>query len=92
MESLQVSFEWPEWVDNFTEASSRKLQAELDMDHLSIWTENNRQFLQEKSSTIEEKKYIFVDERIKKIVSNFDNGTICEYLRGIVHKFLMDWL
>lgn len=87
-------------TNNHAEASNRRLQAELNMDHPSIWKlitalkkiQKSRDTYLESliaghSAPAKLKKYRDADQRILRIVNEIDQRTPIEYLRGIAHNF-----
>ncbi|KAH7708430.1 hypothetical protein AAVH_24324 [Aphelenchoides avenae] len=90
-------------TNNHAEAAHRKLQAMLQIDHPSLWKfmeslmhvqkETDfryEQYVRGDQNVPKRKKYREADERILKIVAEYRNREIIEYLRGIAHNFQME--
>ncbi len=89
-------------TNNHAEAANRRLQAEIQLDHPTIWrlidslklVQRGRDLFQQQliAGNLPPKKlrkYIQADERILRIVRDFANRNILDYLRGISHNFEM---
>ncbi|KAL4088766.1 hypothetical protein QTP88_023850 [Uroleucon formosanum] len=87
-------------TNNHTEAVHRRLQAELGMDHPTIWklidvlrkVQANRDFYYEHlvaghNPPVKLKMYRDADQRILTIVWDYYNRDVVEHLRGIVHNY-----
>lgn len=94
-------------TNNYVEANHRKMQNEFGVNHPTIWKfidgikkiQSGRDKLYEEFVRGEEpskkrKKYIKTDQRILKILTDFQDNensrTLKEYLRGIALNFLMN--
>ncbi|CAM1308281.1 Uncharacterised protein g4809 [Pycnogonum litorale] len=90
-------------TNNYAEAAHRRLQAELDIVHPSIWkfvdglrhVQKGRdvvyeQYVRGQPVPAKRKKYQLADERILTLVNDYNNRNITEYLRGLAHNFLME--
>lgn len=90
-------------TNNFAEASHRRLQTELSMDHPTIWSfiDVLKKVQVSRDMYLEHliaghappqklRKYVECDKRIKNIVQNFNNIGVIEYLRGLAHNYNMD--
>ena len=88
-------------TNNHAEAAHRRMQAELGMDHPTLWKfingiqkvqsgrdQSYEQFVRGEEPQKKRLKYQRADERILKIIQNAENRTTIEYLRGIAHNFL----
>jgi hypothetical protein len=86
-------------TNNRAEAAHRALQAELHMDHPSIWKliDALRQLQKKRDKNYEEmiggihpevkrRKYREVDDRILRLVQEIEQKTPVEFLRGIAHN------
>lgn len=89
-------------TNNHVEAAHRRMQAELGMDHPTLWKfidgirkvqsgrdQNYEQFVRGEEPQQKRMKYQRADERIINIIRNAENRNFVEYLRGIAHNFLM---
>ncbi|KAF0711263.1 THAP-type domain-containing protein, partial [Aphis craccivora] len=90
-------------TNNIAEASHWRLQAQLCMNHPTIWqfiielkkVKAKRDIYYEFLVSGHEppptkKKYVEASNRILNLVQNFGNRNIIEYLRGLVHNFVME--
>ncbi|KAK4885771.1 hypothetical protein RN001_002042 [Aquatica leii] len=89
-------------TNNHAEASHRRLQTELAMDHPTIWklieglkkVQKGRDVFYERlvagnSPPKKLKKYRDADERILRLVRDYEDRDIIEFLRGIAHNYQM---
>lgn len=89
-------------TNNHSEAANRRLQNELGMDHPTIWKfiealrniqKGRDLYLQQIIAGHEPsqklKKYVQADERISRLVRNFDHRNILDFLKGIAYNFEM---
>lgn len=87
-------------TNSHAEAAHRRLQNELGMQHPTVWkfidglkkVQHGRDLYYEQliagdDPPVKLKKYRQADERIKTIVSTFEDRNVVEYLRGIAHNF-----
>ncbi|KAK4876031.1 hypothetical protein RN001_012453 [Aquatica leii] len=92
-------------TNNHAEASHRRLQTELTMDHPTIWklieglkkVQKGRDVFYERlvagnSPPKNIKKYRDVDERILRLVRDYEDRDIIEFLRVIAHNYQMQQL
>ncbi|XP_031334003.1 uncharacterized protein LOC116182551 [Photinus pyralis] len=90
-------------TNNHAEAAHRRLQIELGMDHPTIWKFVNalksiqkgrdgeyEQLLAGRQPPKKLKKYRDADTRITRLVLDFENRNIIEYLRGISYNYEMN--
>ena len=90
-------------TNNFAEAAHRRIMAELQCDHPTIWkliadlkkVQKSRDLFYESlvaghQPPRKRRRYIACDERIERIVGNF-NGypNVLDFLRGVAHNFEM---
>lgn len=87
-------------TNNYVEAAHRRLQTELGVDHPSIWKfiDGLRKIQKSRDVYMEQliagqlppqklKKFRLIDDRILRIVRDFDNRTMLQYLRAIAHNY-----
>lgn len=87
-------------TNNHAEAAHRRLQAELGVDHPTIWklilglqkVQRGRDAYYEQLVAGNEppaklRKYRLADDRIKRIVMDYNNRNEIEYLRGLAHNY-----
>ncbi|KAB0801582.1 hypothetical protein PPYR_02653 [Photinus pyralis] len=87
-------------TNNHAEAAHRRLQIELGIDHPTIWrlidglrkVQANRDIYYEQlvaghAPPQKHRRYIAADERILRIVRDYENRDVIEYLRGIAHNY-----
>ena len=92
-------------TNNYVEAAHRRMQTELGMDHPTLWkfidgirkVQSGRdqvyeQFVRGEEPQQKRLKYLQADERILKIVQDFENRTVVEYLHDVAHNFMMRWM
>jgi len=90
-------------TDNHVEAARRRVQAELQMGHPTIWKliDGLRQMQKGRDAFHEHlvagnppprklSRYRKCDERILRVVQGYANYGVTEYQRGITHNFQMD--
>ena len=90
-------------TNNHVEAAHRRVQAELQMDHPTIWklidglrrAQKGRDAFHEhlvagNPPTRKLSRCRMCDEKILRVVQEYANYGVTEYLRGIAHNFLMD--
>lgn len=90
-------------TNNHAEAAHRRLQTELAMDHPTIWkfidvlrkVQKGRDIFLEQlvaghAPPQKRRKYIEADNRIHRIVVDYRNRDLIQYLRGISHNYEMN--
>lgn len=90
-------------TNNFAEAAHKRLQRELDVSHPSLWkfidglrtVQAGLDLMQEaylrgETPPAKRSRYSRNDERILKIVNDFENRTLLEYLQGIAMNVLLN--
>lgn len=90
-------------TNNHAQAAHRRLQAEINMKHPTIWKfidtlkhvqrgrdQHYEEYVAGNPPKAKRHKYVRADERIQTIVNDYANRTIIEYLRGLAHNFLME--
>jgi len=90
-------------TDNHAEAAHRRIQAELQMDHPTLWkfidglkkVQKGRDLFHEQlvaghAPPRKLLRYQLCDERIQRIVQSYANYGIMDYLRGLAHNFKMN--
>lgn len=86
-------------TNNYAEAANRRLNIQMAVDHPTLWAFINclkriqsgrdtffHQLETGKSPPKKKKKYIDVDKRIFKLVSEYDNRNVISFLRGLAHN------
>lgn len=89
-------------TNNHSEAANRRLQNELGMDHPTIWkfVEALKKIQKGRDLHLQQiiaghgpqaklRKYVQADERISRLVNDFYNRNILDFLRGISYNFEM---
>ncbi|XP_018494029.1 uncharacterized protein LOC108863860 [Galendromus occidentalis] len=90
-------------ANNFAEAAHRRLQGEFGVDHPSLWKfiDGLRKALQARDVDYgcfvaghqpdpKRRKYIAADERILKVVNEYNNRMTMDFLRGVANNFRME--
>lgn len=90
-------------TNNYAEATHRRLQADFGVDHPTLlkFVDGLRtvqkstdqiyeEFVHSEEPPRKRNKYQRADERILKIVENFEKREIVEYLQGIAQNFMID--
>ena len=92
-------------TNNHAEAAHQRIQAELQMDHPTLWNfvdglkkvRKGRDLFHEQLVAGHDPprklwRYQLCDERIQRIVQSYPNYDIMDYLRGLAHNFDMNWV
>ncbi|XP_068130062.1 uncharacterized protein [Hyperolius riggenbachi] len=90
-------------TNNNVEAAHRRLRSELDMEHSSIWRYVDgilkvqkwrdlqyAQFLRGESAPHKKRQYKDCDEKLQRIVGQYQHRTFWEYLRGVALNVELD--
>ena len=86
-------------TNNYAEAANRRLNIQMEVDLPTLWAIISclrrirsgrdtflRQLQTGKSPPKEKKKYIDLNKRIFKLISQYDNRNVISFLRGLAHK------
>ena len=92
-------------TNNHAEAAHRRIQAELQMDHPTLWkfidglkkVQKGRDLFHEQlvvghAPPRKLRQYRLCDEIIQRIVQSYANYGIMDYLRWLAHNFEMNWV
>ncbi|KAB0802861.1 hypothetical protein PPYR_05047 [Photinus pyralis] len=87
-------------TNNYAEAAHRRLTIELGMEHPTIWKfivalrkiqiardVRYEQLLAGHQPSPKKRKYREIDNRISRLILNYNNDNILEFLRGIAHNY-----
>lgn len=90
-------------TNNYAEAAHRRIQLELAMNHPSVWKlidglrklQKGRdiffeQMVAGRAPPAKLKKYTEADKRILRIVNDYENRDVLEYLSGLAYNYGMD--